>query len=173
MPQPRQGCQAGLSLERILHRCARMTTLHTIGYEGVTLDAFLDALRDARIELLIDIRRIASSRRPGFSKTKLAANLAGAGIDYLHLRALGTPADGRAAARSGRPDEMKRIFRAHLKTDEARDGLHTVADLVAGTRAVCLLCYEADPDHCHRSLAADALGKLIPLTVEHLRPEID
>ncbi|HYW06517.1 MAG TPA: DUF488 domain-containing protein, partial [Longimicrobium sp.] len=69
--------------------------------------SFLDALAEAEIELLVDVRAVASSRRPGFAKTRLAANLAEAGIEYLHLRALGTPAEGRAAARAGKHHEMR------------------------------------------------------------------
>ena len=74
----------------------KIVPLATIGYEGASMQTFLSALQEAQVELLVDVRAVASSRRPGFSKTKLAANLAGKGIDYLHLRGLGTPADGRA-----------------------------------------------------------------------------
>ena len=81
------------------------------------MQTFLSALQEAQVELLVDVRAVASSRRPGFSKTKLAANLAGKGIDYLHLRGLGTPADGRAAAHAGRVAEMQAIYAEHLRTD--------------------------------------------------------
>jgi len=147
--------------------------LATVGYEGTTVDAFLRTLRDARVELLVDVRAVASSRRPGFAKTRLAANLAEAGIDYLHLRGLGTPADGRAAARAGRHAEMHRIFGAHLATDEAQGQLHALADIVAEGRRVALLCFEADPAHCHRTLVATALADLVPVRVTHLRPQVE
>ena len=130
-------------------------------------------MRDAGIELLVDVRAVSSSRRPGFSKTRLAAHLIQNGIDYVHLRGLGTPADGRAAARAGKHAEMRRIFAEHMKTLEARDDLDRLAELVAGGRRVCLLCFEADPAHCHRSLVGDALGAMVPISVEHLRPEQD
>ena len=145
----------------------------TIGYEATSVDEFLATLRDAKVELLVDVRAVASSRRPGYAKTRLAANLDGAGIDYLHLRRLGTPADGRAAARSGRHEEMKRIFREQLATDEAQDELHALAELVRAGRRVCLLCFEADPAHCHRSIVAAALADLVPIRLEHLRPRED
>ena len=74
-------------------------TLATIGYEGASMESFLRALKEAKVELLVDIRAVASSRRPGFSKNALAANLAEAGIDYLQLRGLGTPSDGRTNRR--------------------------------------------------------------------------
>jgi uncharacterized protein (DUF488 family) len=142
----------------------------TIGYEGTTMDRFLAALTGARVELLVDVRAVASSRRPGFSKTALAANLAEAGIDYLHLRGLGTPSDGRAAARSGKHDEMRRIFLDHLSAKAPQAELDTLAGLVRDGRRVCLLCFEADPAHCHRTLVASALGERVAIAVHDLRP---
>ena len=147
-----------------------MNSIATIGYEDTTVQRFLDALHEAGVELLVDVRAVAGSRRPGFAKTKLAANVGGIGIGYLHLRGLGTPAEGRAAARAGRHDEMRTIFLDHMQTAEAQAELHALADLVRGGKRVCLLCLEADPAHCHRSIVAEALGELMPLQVEHLRP---
>jgi uncharacterized protein (DUF488 family) len=141
-----------------------VNTVATVGYQSATVASFLEAVTDARIELLVDVRAVAGSRRPGFSKTPLAANLRGAGIDYLHLRGLGTP----ALARAGRHDEMRAIFRRHLGTREAQAELEALADIVRSGRRVCLLCFEADPAHCHRSLVAKALGELVPIEVRHL-----
>jgi uncharacterized protein (DUF488 family) len=143
----------------------------TVGYQGATVDGFLQALREAGIELLVDVRAVASSRRPGFAKSALAANLHGTGIDYLHLRDLGTPAPGRAAARAGRHAEMRRIFRDHLRTEAAQSALDALADIVRSRRA-CLLCLEADPTQCHRSLVADALAALVHLRIIHLAPSL-
>lgn len=129
---------------------------------------FLEVLRGAGVQLLIDVRAVASSRRPGFAKTRLAANLEEAGIGYVHLRGLGTPSDGRAAARSGRHDEMQRIFIAHLATDTAESDMQALVELVQGGRRTCLLCFEADPAHCHRSIVASALAQRLPVDVRHL-----
>ena len=148
-----------------------MRTVATIGYENTTVKRFVEALQGAGVELLVDVRAVAGSRRPGFAKTKLAANVGEVGIGYLHLRALGTPAEGRAAAKAGRHDEMRRIFAEHLATPGAQDELETLANIVRSGRRVCLLCLEADPAHCHRSLVADALAGLVPIHVDHLRPE--
>ena len=148
-----------------------MPILATIGYEGTTVDNFLAALQAADVNLLVDVRAVASSRRPGFAKTRLADNVRGVGIDYLHLRGLGTPADGRAAARAGRHDEMHAIFAQQLETDEARAELEVLAGLVRGGNRVCLLCFEADPAHCHRTLVAQALQDLVPVEVNDLRPD--
>jgi hypothetical protein len=105
----------------------RVKELATIGYEAATVRTFLDALTEHGIELLVDVRAVASSRRPGFAKSALAANLQGAGIEYLHLRGLGTPAEGRAAARAGRHAEMRKIFEDHLATAVAQAELETLA----------------------------------------------
>jgi uncharacterized protein (DUF488 family) len=144
----------------------------TVGYQGATVSSFLGILGDTAVELLVDVRAVASSRRPGFAKSALAANLQGAGIDYLHLRDLGTPAAGRAAARAGRHSEMRRIYLAHLETPSARAALDTLADIVRSGRRVCLLCFEAEAAHCHRSLVADALSALVPVRVTHLAPSL-
>ena len=146
------------------------TTVATIGYEDATVQRFQETLKEAGVELLVDVRAVASSRKPGFAKTRLAANAAEVGVEYVHLRALGTPAEGRAAARAGRHEEMHAIFREHLETTDAQAELHALADLVRGGRRVCLLCLEAEPAHCHRTLVAEALAEIVPITVEHLRP---
>jgi len=80
--------------------------LLTIGYEGCTIDNVLAALREARVGLLIDVRAVPQSRKPGFSKRQLAAGLDEKGIDYLHLQGLGTPKPGRerGAGRASRTD---------------------------------------------------------------------
>ena len=143
----------------------------TIGYEGATVPAVLDALKDAGVELLIDIRAIASSRRPGFAKTALAANLATIGVEYLHLRGLGTPADGRAAARAGRQDELERIFLEHMATERAQTELAMVETIVRDGRRVCLLCFEADASKCHRQFVANALASRLGVEVVNLAPQ--
>jgi uncharacterized protein (DUF488 family) len=140
------------------------TGIATIGYEDATPDRLIATLRDAGVATLVDVRALANSRRPGFAKRALAAALADAGILYVHERALGTPAAGRAAIRAGRPAAMRRIFAAHLAGDEPQAALASVADR-ARREAVCLLCLEADPAHCHRTLVAEAVG----LPVRHLR----
>ena len=147
-----------------------MTTVATIGYQAATMGGFLDALRGAGTELLVDVRAVASSRRPGFAKTRLAAHLDDAGIGYLHLRGLGTPAEGRVAARAGDFATLRRVYRDHLASEEARQDMDTLADLVRSGRRVCLLCFEHDPAHCHRSLVVAALASRIPFDVAHLLP---
>lgn len=128
----------------------------TIGYENATLDDVIARLKAAGIAIVIDVRAVASSRRPGFSKTMLAASLAAQGIGYLHLRALGTPKPGREAARAGRIGEMREIFERHMATPEAVDALaHAIA--VASEKPAAMLCYEADAAGCHRRVLAEKM----------------
>ena len=116
----------------------------------------MDELTQARVELLIDVRAVAASRRPGFSKTALRNGLAEQGIDYLHLRPLGTPAKGREAARAGRTAEMRAIYADQLETPEALVAMEQVLD-AAGERRAALLCYEKDAPGCHRSMLAERM----------------
>ena len=125
--------------------------IFTIGYEGATVGEFLAALKAAGVKRVIDVRAVPNSRRPGFSKTPLRNALAEAGIDYVHLRALGTPAEGRAAARAGRDDELKRIYAGQLELPEAMAQAGEMLAL-ADEKPSALLCYERDPAHCHRTL---------------------
>ncbi len=145
--------------------------LATIGYQVATVESFRQALARGGIELLVDVRAVASSRRPGFAKTRLRGNVEEIGIEYMHVRALGTPADGRAAARAGQHGEMQRIFLEQLATPEAQAALEDLIQLIRSGRRLCLLCFEADPAHCHRNIVAAALAERLPLRITHLVPE--
>lgn len=124
--------------------------LFTIGYEGATQAELIAALQEAGVERVIDVRAVPLSRKPGFSKNVLAAGLKEAGLDYVHLKALGTPPAGREAARRGLMEEMKRIFSAQLETPEAGvDAARMVA--LAVEKPSALLCFERDPAGCHRT----------------------
>lgn len=131
--------------------------IFTIGYESATVAEFLEALEQAGVERVIDVRAVPNSRRPGFSKTLLRNALAEAGIDYVHLRALGTPADGRAAARAGRSEDLKRIYSGQLELPEAIAQGAQMLEL-AREKPSALLCYERDPGGCHRTLLLRAVA---------------
>lgn len=147
-----------------------MPTIFTIGYQESTTDAVLGTLAAAGVSLLVDVRAVAASRRPGFSKRQLAAGVDSVGIGYLHLRGLGTPPDGRLAARSGRHDELRRIYDAHLLTSTAMAELDELAGLVADGAPLCLLCYERHADHCHRRILVERLVGRMDLDVVDLVP---
>ena len=149
-----------------------MQPLFTIGYEQAKPAAVLGELKRAKVKLVVDTRAVAASRRPGFSKRQLAASLDAAGIAYLHLQKLGTPAEGRQAARSGDFDTLWRIYDAHIKTAEAQDALAELIALIKSGKRVCLLCYERDPNQCHRSRIAALVKKRTRVKVEDLIPEL-
>jgi uncharacterized protein (DUF488 family) len=125
--------------------------IFTIGYEAATLPDFIVALKQAGVRQVIDVRALPLSRRPGFSKTPLRGALAEEGIGYIHLRALGTPATGREAARKGRHAELERIYAGQLELPEAiAQGAEMMA--LATETPSALLCFEREPAGCHRSL---------------------
>jgi uncharacterized protein (DUF488 family) len=146
--------------------------IFTIGYEQSRPDAVLAALKDAKVQILVDTRAVAASRKPGFSKRALSAALDEAGITYLHLQKLGTPADGRAAARAGRMDVLWRIYDKHLKTPDAIEDMDALLALVGSGKRVCLLCFEREPSHCHRSRIAGIVHERTGATVTDLIPDL-
>lgn len=145
--------------------------IFTIGYERAAVPDFLSALARARIGVIADVRAIAHSRRPGFAKTALGLHLAGAGIGYWRLPALGNPKLGREAAWGGEDALFRTIFQTHLRTEAAAEALDRLASRVADER-ICLLCLEAEPERCHRSLVADALRTAHGIGVHHLFPAL-
>lgn len=141
--------------------------IFTIGYEASTQPDLIAALRAAGVERLIDVRAVPLSRKPGFSKNILANGLAEAGIEYVHLKALGTPPEGREAARKGRHAELERIYVGQLELPEAIVAAAKMRDLAA-EKPSALLCFERDPAGCHRTLL---LREVAPdVEVEHLFP---
>jgi uncharacterized protein (DUF488 family) len=148
---------------------ARKTNrLFTIGYEQTPAKTVLDELENAGVKLLVDVRAIAASRRPGFSKNQLAAGLDERGISYLHLRGLGTPKEGRDAARGGKFDALHKIYAAHLKTPQAKEELDELSALVRKSEPVCILCYERDHRQCHRQWIAEIIEQRDGVKVENL-----
>ncbi|MDO9560392.1 MAG: DUF488 domain-containing protein [Bradyrhizobium sp.] len=146
----------------------RTKKLFTIGYEQTPSKAVLDELAQAGVKLLVDVRAVAASRRPGFSKNQLAAGLDARGISYLHLRGLGTPKDGREAARSGQFGVLHKIYARHLKTLQAREELDELSALVRQAGPVCILCYERDHRECHRQWIAEIIAERDGVRIENL-----
>ena len=127
----------------------------------------MDRLLAHKVELLVDVRAIAQSRKPGFSKTLLSASLDARGIGYVHLRGLGTPKPGRIAARAGNKPKLHHIFTQHMATEPAQQDLARLATLAVGRRC-CLLCFERDHTACHRTIVADLLAERTGIRVAHV-----
>jgi uncharacterized protein (DUF488 family) len=133
-----------------------VATIWTIGYERLLPDELVAELRAAGVRRVLDVRIRPQSRRPGMSKTRLGALLAEHGIAYESRRGLGTPHDLRFLYRSGRFAEAAERFVRHLE-DTAGGELDALAAELASAPPTALLCLEADPAHCHRSVVARAL----------------
>ncbi|MFT3917299.1 MAG: DUF488 domain-containing protein [Anaeromyxobacteraceae bacterium] len=136
--------------------------LFTIGYEGRTLQGFVRVLREASVTQVIDVRELPLSRRKGFSKTPLSAALGRAGIAYRHIRSAGNPFRHEAG------DHLERclaLYSAHL--DEHPEITEAVIGAAAGERSA-LLCAEANPAKCHRSILAKSAAGLAGVRIHNL-----
>jgi len=141
----------------------------TIGYEGAEIDRFLGVLQDAGVATLADVRAVAGSRKRDFSKSNLRDALAARDIGYEHFRSLGTPKEGRQAARAGDGALMRRIYCHEILDTQAGQEAFEDLTALAGSRPICLLCFERDPANCHRRILAERLAtrgwKIVDLTV--------
>ena len=135
----------------------RGPTVWTIGYEKRSPDELIEALRDAGVEQLVDIRQLPLSRRKGFSKTPLAAICADAGIEYVHLRNAGNPFRNF-------DDDILALYAGHLERSP-----EVVDEVLAAisTKRSALMCLERDHAQCHRSILAAALARR-GATIENL-----
>src|SRR5581483_2766557 len=124
--------------------------IYSVGYEGLTVAGLVERLQQSRIEELVDVRANPYSRRPGFSKKRLAASLAEAGIAYRHEPLLGNAfrdEEDFAAAMN--------LMRAHLASGEPAEALARLVSLAAGRR-IAVLCLENDQHRCHRQIVLEA-----------------
>ena len=145
-----------------------LVALCTLGYEKRSLSEFIELLKDARNEVLVDVRETAWSHKPGFSKRPLQEALARAGIAYVHAAFAGNPKRLRDEARDHR--DCLRRYQRHLEQNP-----RIVSELDSlllgferqGLRA-CLTCVERHPGDCHRGILSDAWSALHRGTVVHL-----
>lgn len=142
--------------------------IFTIGYEKTAPEAFVAALKDAGVALVLDVRDKAWSRRPDFIGKRLSARLEAAGLGYRWLPELGAPEAGRAAAKAGDMAAWRKSLLDRLAGAEGQAALAHAAALAA-ERPAALLCLEADPARCHRAIVAERLAELTGLPVRHLR----
>ncbi len=154
------------------HALDGVSMIQTIGYKAVRFDRSCHLLVANRTRLLIDVRAIAASRRAGFSKRALARGLEQGGIGYLQLQPLGTPRPGRDAVRRGDVDARRRIFRTPMDGDRAQAAPFEARALATRQR-VCLLCFERDHAHCHRSLVAEMITNGTGRAIRHLEVPLD
>lgn len=129
--------------------------LFTLGYQGLSAPDFFAILKSHDVEVLVDVRAVALSRKPGFSKSALAAQCNLNGLEYQHWLELGCPANIRDAYRKSADwTEYTRCFKRHLPSkDDVLEKLTALAD-----QKICaLVCFEADPRFCHRYFVAQRI----------------
>jgi uncharacterized protein (DUF488 family) len=135
-----------------------VTPIFTIGHSTRSIETFLELLGTHEIGQLVDVRALPMSRRhPHFNRDRLTASLTGAGIRYLHLAELGGRRNPLPRSVNGAwRDEAFRGYADYMQTTEFEVALDQLGAL-AGAARTAILCAEANPAHCHRSLIADAL----------------
>ena len=147
--------------------------LMTIGYEGMSPVEFFALLRRCKVSMLVDVRQLPISRRPGFAKSALSMGLERHGIKYVHMPALGCPRDVRHAYRDdGDWARYTRAFKSYLETQ--LPALEELSGLMAEEKC-CLLCFEEDYNFCHRSFVADRVAPFVDaaLRVFHLTGPVE
>ncbi len=129
----------------------------TVGYEGLSVEALLAALKEAKVETVVDVRERPQSRKEGFSKLALSKAVGDAGLHYVHLGALGSPASARDAFRKdGDFARLRRAYLTHLRKQSA--AIENLKGLLAGSPCA-LLCYEREAGECHRGILCGQLEK--------------
>lgn len=146
--------------------------IYTAGYEGLSIESFIARLKHAQIDKVLDVREYPLSRKPGFSKKAFAECLAAAGIAYEHCPPLGCPKPIRNRYKVDSDwGAYARDFRAYVRTQTSLLQNLTVE---AAKQRICMVCYEADPNFCHRSLIAEAAHELdTSLEAQHLPLKIE
>ena len=144
-----------------------MAKVCTIGYEGASLSDFIATLKAGGVKRVVDVRELPQSRRPGFSKNVLRLALEAEAIGYEHRKELGDPKPGRDAARAGNLLEFRQIYNSHMATGAVQESIRSLLTTIEQELCV-LLCYERNPQECHRKLLCDEMAKLTSLDVQHL-----
>lgn len=141
-------------------------TVFTIGYEGRNLEDLLSVMVKHDIPILVDVREIPLSRKSGFSKTPLQQFLTEHDVIYLSYRDLGSPKKLREQVkRDQNIGDFLKGFSKHLR--RKKQALNEVAALLEES-PICIMCYEANHEHCHRMVVADRIGEISKSKVVHL-----
>jgi uncharacterized protein (DUF488 family) len=131
---------------------------YSLGYEGLSLDRYVEVLKSHAISVVVDVRETPWSYKPGFSKKPLSERLDAEGISYIHLKSAGNPSRNR---KLGLPQQaVIELYKRHLDADPSC--LSQILDLIESTSqrgAVCLLCFEQKPHECHRKVILDRLSE--------------
>ncbi|WP_179348961.1 DUF488 domain-containing protein [Winogradskyella pacifica] len=145
-------------------------TLFTIGYEGISLEHYLNKLIKNNIKLLCDVRKNALSMKYGFSKNQLRNACEGVGINYIHIPEVGINSDKRQKLNT--QADYDKLFKEYISTNLSKttSNQKEIIDLLKQYKRIALTCFEADNCQCHRTHLAEAISnfKEFKYQVEHL-----
>jgi uncharacterized protein (DUF488 family) len=152
------GRQVGESTDHEVYPLRMETTLYTIGHSTHAIEAFLNMLRAYSIEVLVDVRTVPRSRHnPQFEQESLRESTAGAGIEYRHMKSLGGLRHASVdSVNTGWRNASFRGFADYMQTPEFARAIDDLVDVARSARTA-IMCAEAVPWRCHRSLISDAL----------------
>ncbi len=136
-------------------------TIYTIGYQGLTLELYLNKLLGARVTLLCDVRWNPISRKHGFSKTTLSQECNNVGIKYEHLRELGIPTEKRNNLKTQEDHDALLAEYEREMLPAQNQAIRRIQKWMETGECVALTCYEKNPEQCHRHCVADALSALL------------
>ena len=139
---------------------SKRNRIYSVGYEGFTQRGFIESMSQNSVDVVVDVRLNASSRKTGFSKRGLREALDQVGIDYVHEPKLGNPPDNRDSFRRGDGLEGRRRIEKMLANGSG-EALQRIVDL-ARTKQIAVLCVERDEARCHRTVIIDAICGLEP-----------
>ena len=140
--------------------------IYTFGYEGLSLDIFIQRLKSAKVECVVDVRAVPLSRKKGFSKKSFGSALEAAGIEYIHMLPMGCPKETRDLYReNGNWNAYTKAFMAYIskQTEPVRE-----LSKIASTKTCCLVCFESDFDRCHRTFVAREVARLSRSSIVHI-----
>lgn len=144
-------------------------SLYTIGYQGRSLEEFVNQLRHFGISILVDVREVAFSRKKGFSKVPLSQYLKEYDIEYSHFKELGSPKPLRQKIRlDGDYDYFFEKYSRYIRSQ-----IIIIEELyrIILSKTCCIMCYEREPRNCHRSIVAKEIKRRDDngLMIKHIR----
>ena len=134
--------------------------MFTIGYEGISLESYINRLLENDIKLLCDVRKNSFSMKYGFSKSQLTKACNGVGIKFIHIPAVGINADKRRELNT--QADYDKLFDEYKQTVlvEATDEQNEIFNLLKTEKRIALTCFEANINQCHRKLLAESIAGL-------------
>ena len=142
--------------------------LFTIGYAGHTQDSLVEALSEAGVEQVVDVRANPVSRMKGFSKNRLAAVLEEAGITYRSVSELGIPTADRKAAGTSGWNDLIRSYAESLDLEQGRLGAAKALAEECNSKSTAIMCLESDLDHCHRKPLGEWIAARTGMDLHHI-----